>query len=77
MCPTIILILILCFYVCLQIQGEAGAAPIRYYITTAASTLGAGEHGATAVMVEHTAASSQYKGMVGTVTTIARQEGPK
>lgn len=61
----------------LQIQGEAGAAPVRYYITTAASTLGAGGHGATAVMVEHSAASSQYKGMIGTVSTIARQEGPK
>lgn len=52
-------------------------APVRYYITTAASTLGAGGHGATAVMVEHSAASSQYKGMIGTVSTIARQEGPK
>ncbi|XP_046464220.1 mitochondrial uncoupling protein 2-like [Daphnia pulex] len=61
----------------LQIQGEAGvAAPVRYYITTAASALGAGGNGASMV-VEHAAPPSQYKGMIGTVSTIARQEGPK
>ncbi len=52
------------------------AAPVRYYITTAASALGAGGNGASMV-VEHAAPPSQYKGMIGTVSTIARQEGPK
>ncbi len=55
------------------------AAPVRYYITTAASALGVGGNGAS-VVVEHAAPRqppSQYKGMIGTVSTIARQEGPK
>lgn len=56
-----------------KIQGEAAAAaPVRYYITAAV----AGNGGTTAVL-EGAAGPPRYQGMVGTVMTIARQEGPK
>jgi len=61
----------------LQIQGEAAAAaPVRYYITAAAPAV-AGDGGVVALERAVVAATPRYNGMVGTVMTIARQEGPK
>jgi len=60
----------------LQIQGEAGAAaPVRYYITSAASSVAA--DGAVVLEPAVATAATRYNGMVGTVMTIVRQEGPK
>ena len=65
------------FFLLLQIQGEAAAAaPVRYYITTAAPAV-AGDGGVVALERAAVAATPRYNGMVGTVMTIARQEGPK
>jgi len=64
----------------LQIQGEsAGAAQLRYYISEAAAAVniqGTGR-GGPAILLEQGVAAPKYNGMVGTVMTISRQEGPK
>jgi len=61
----------------LQVQGEAvAAAPVRYYVTTAASAV-AGDGSVVAMERAAVAATPRYNGMVGTVMTIVRQEGPK
>lgn len=63
-----------------QIQGEAtGPAPVRYYIapSTAPAFGNVVRNHSTAVLVEPAAAAPRYKGMLGTVMTIARTEGPK
>lgn len=61
----------------LQIQGEAAAAaPVRYYIAAAAPAV-AGDGGIVALERAAVATTPRYNGMVGTVMTIIRQEGPK
>ena len=49
---------------------------MRYYISAAASAVASNGGGAAAVL-EGAAGAPRYQGMVGTVMTIGRQEGPK
>ena len=48
---------------------------MRYYITSAASSVAA--DGAVVLEPAVATAATRYNGMVGTVMTIVRQEGPK
>ena len=64
----------------LQIQGEAaGSAKLRYYISEAAAAVNiqGNGRGGSAILLEQGVAAPKYQGMVGTVMTISRQEGPK